>query len=159
MARHQFFDEDLTAQEVFSREFLLTTVRVCQGTVDLVTYDEGKGPLWTGEGERSCSVFVPFDVSFSAPPVVHASLALFDFHCATNQRLSLRVRGIDEHGFVAELRTWGDTRVARTSITWMAFGAGIEALRPVVPTRPPRAPASHRVIDLPTPPHPVSPRA
>lgn len=151
MARHQFFDDDLNEQQALSREFLIATLRVCQGVAELVSFDEGQGPLWTEAGERSIKRFIAFDLPFSGTPVVHASLSLFDFHCESNQRLDLRVTAVDEHGFVVELKTWGDTRLARVNVAWMAVGTGVEAVRPVVPTRPGRPSPAYRKLDLPSP--------
>ncbi|WP_338044300.1 H-type lectin domain-containing protein [Paracoccus yeei] len=57
------------------------------------------------------------------PPVVHVSLTMWDISVGGNQRADVQAIDIDAEGFVVEFRTWGDTRVARVRVGWMAIGA------------------------------------
>lgn len=84
---------------------------------------ENDGPLWTGQGPRVEKRHVRFDPPFVAPPVVHVSVTMWDISVIGNQRVDVQAAEVDARGFVVEFRTWGDTRVARARVGWMAIGA------------------------------------
>ena len=84
-------------------------------------YEDG-GEMWTGTGPRERRKDVQFGESFRAAPVVHCALSMWDIDHATNVRADVTAEEIDEEGFQIVFRTWGDTRVARARVRWMAIG-------------------------------------
>lgn len=78
--------------------------------------------MWTGEGPRLEVTHVRFPERFVEPPVVHLSPAMWDIDSHANQRADLRSADITNTGFRIEFRTWGDTRVARIRVSWLAIG-------------------------------------
>ncbi|WP_163848797.1 H-type lectin domain-containing protein [Pseudooceanicola aestuarii] len=80
------------------------------------------GDMWTGTGPRERRRRVTFSESFRTIPVVQCALSMWDIDSATNQRVDLSAEAIDVGGFDIVFRTWGDTRVARARVRWMAFG-------------------------------------
>ncbi|MCR9156944.1 MAG: H-type lectin domain-containing protein [Rhodobacteraceae bacterium] len=98
-------------------------VGVAQGSVDLFSDFEEGGDMWTGEGSRSRSQWIAFETPFSAPPLVHVSLTLWDMDSGHNVRADISAENTSEVGFDAVFRTWLDTRVARVRVSWMAIGA------------------------------------
>ena len=54
--------------------------------------------------------------------MVHVSLSMWDMDSATNARADVAAEKITANGFDVVFRTWGDTRVARARIRWMAIG-------------------------------------
>lgn len=97
-------------------------VGVANGIVHFSGF-ETDGPLWTGQGPRTERRHIRFDEAFVRPPVVHVSLTMWDISVGGNQRADVQAIDIDVEGFVVEFRTWGDTRVARVRVGWMAIGA------------------------------------
>lgn len=85
-------------------------------------YEDG-GDMWTGEGSRVRRKRLDFSEPFKNPPVVHVSLSMWDMDSATNARADVGAENIGVTGFDVVFRTWGDTRVARARIRWMAIGA------------------------------------
>ena len=65
---------------------------------------------------------VRFKKPFKDVPSVQVSLSMWDMDSATNARADVSAEKITEKGFDAVFRTWGDTRVARARIRWMAIG-------------------------------------
>ncbi|MGX9356605.1 H-type lectin domain-containing protein [Roseobacteraceae bacterium S113] len=98
------------------------TIGIDQGVTSLFSHYESGGPMWTGEGDREIRARISFGEPFREAPNVHLSLALFDLDQQTNPRADLSAESVDETGFDAVFRTWGDTRVARIRISWMAIG-------------------------------------
>ena len=84
-------------------------------------YEDG-GAMWTGRGQRERRRHVRFAEPFRTPPVVHLSLSLWDMDAATVIRAALGAESVTEQGFDIVFRTWGDTRVARMRVAWMAIG-------------------------------------
>lgn len=71
---------------------------------------------------RMYSVEVAFSDPFVNPPVVHAGLTGFDLDKDCSSRLSLKIAQITGCGFVANICTWGDTRVYSVEFSWLAIG-------------------------------------
>ena len=55
-------------------------------------------------------------------PNVQTSISLWDMDASTVIRADIVAEAITEDGFDLVFRTWGDTRVARARIGWMAIG-------------------------------------
>jgi hypothetical protein len=98
------------------------TVGVESGETVLFSDFEDGGEMWTGTGQRERRRRIAFSESYKEPPTVQASLALWDVDNATVMRADLRSENVTEDGFDLVFRTWGDTRIARVRIAWMAIG-------------------------------------
>lgn len=99
-----------------------TAVGVQQGSAMLVNDFEDDGPMWTGTGARAQRQAVRFDTPFETAPVVHVGLSMWDIAGDSNQRIDVSAVEIDAAGFVIELKSWGDTRIARARADWLAIG-------------------------------------
>ncbi|MHA7851539.1 H-type lectin domain-containing protein [Roseovarius sp.] len=98
------------------------TIGIDQGEDVLFSDYEDGGVMWTGDGPRARRKSLLFSEPFKTPPVVHVSLSMWDMDSATNARADVAAEKITEIGFDIVFRTWGDTRVARSRIRWMAIG-------------------------------------
>ncbi|MDN5567650.1 MAG: H-type lectin domain-containing protein [Paracoccus sp. (in: a-proteobacteria)] len=105
------------------QRFNANEVGIDQGELTLVTDFDTQGPMWTEQGERTVRQRVDFSERFLMPPAVHLSLGMWDLDVTTNQRGDLLVENVTSAGFDLLFHTWGDTRVARMRIQWMAIGA------------------------------------
>lgn len=84
-------------------------------------YEDG-GAMWTATGTRERRVALRFAQPFKSVPAVHAALSMWDMDNTANARADLSVEEVKTTGFVAVFRTWGDTRIARARVSWMAIG-------------------------------------
>lgn len=102
----------------------LTTHRigVDQGDDVLFSDYQDGGEMWTGEGPRERRRRIAFSDRFRAAPAVHCSLSMWDVDHAKNVRADVCAENITEQDFDLVFRTWGDTRVARVRVAWMAIG-------------------------------------
>ncbi len=98
------------------------TIGIEQGDDVLFSDYEDGGEMWTGQGPRKRAKSVTFKKPFKDTPSVQVSLSMWDMDSATNARADVSAENITEVGFDAVFRTWGDTRVARARIRWMAIG-------------------------------------
>ncbi len=98
------------------------TIAIAQGNDVLFEDFEDGGEMWTGTGHRESTKWVAFKESFQDIPMVHCSLTLWDVDSATNVRADIEAENIGTDGFELVFRTWGDTKVARVRIGWMAIG-------------------------------------
>ena len=98
-------------------------VGIDQGDNTLFSDFEDGGEMWTGTGPRMRRKALQFSQSFKSPPAVHVALSMWDMDSATNARADVSAENITSLGFDVVFRTWGDTRVARARIGWMAIGA------------------------------------
>lgn len=92
------------------------------GTLVLFSDFETGGSMWTGHGPREARRRIDFDRPFMAPPLVHLGMGMLDISNASNLRLQLTAEEVDERGCTISFRTWGDTRIARASVSWIAVG-------------------------------------
>ncbi|WP_328288393.1 H-type lectin domain-containing protein [Paracoccus lichenicola] len=63
-----------------------------------------------------------FAQAFTAPPVVHVAIGMWDIAGDANQRADICAEQVTARGFDIVFRTWGDTRVARIRADWLAIG-------------------------------------
>lgn len=99
------------------------TIGVDQGRVDLFSDFEDGGEMWTGSGDRERRRTIVFAQPFSEAPMVHVSLSLWDMDSGANSRVEVRADKIRDDRFDVVFSTWGDSRVARVHIAWLAIGA------------------------------------
>ena len=100
-----------------------STISIDQGTVALFEEFSTGGSMWSGSGQRMRVIDVSFSSKFRHPPAVQAGFALLDVSNSDALRLNLTVDNVTETGFKLTVETWGDTKVARASATWLAIGA------------------------------------
>ena len=98
------------------------SVGIAQGDDVLFEDFEDGGEMWTGTGHRERVKEITFREPFREPPAVHCSLTLWDVDAATNVRADVEAENVTETGFDLAFRTWGDTKVARVRIGWIAIG-------------------------------------
>lgn len=97
-------------------------IGVDQGDVVLFSDFQNDGEMWTGEGPRRIARSVSFADTFVAPPVVNVSMTMWDIADGANARADVSAEEVTAKGFEIVFRTWGDTRVARVRVGWIALG-------------------------------------
>ncbi len=98
------------------------TIGIDHGDDVLFSDFEDGGEMWTGTGPRERRRKVNFSKPYREPPVMHVALSMWDFDSASNPRADIGAENVTREGFDVVFRTWGDTRVARARVRWMAFG-------------------------------------
>ncbi|WP_108827372.1 H-type lectin domain-containing protein [Ascidiaceihabitans donghaensis] len=93
-----------------------------QGDTVLFSDFETDGEMWTGRGQRERRRRIKFSENFRSVPTVQTSVSLWDMAADTIIRADVAAEAVTEDGFDLVFRTWGDTRVARVRIGWMALG-------------------------------------
>ncbi|MEO0939050.1 MAG: H-type lectin domain-containing protein [Pseudomonadota bacterium] len=97
-------------------------IGVDQGDTVLFSDFEDGGEMWTGRGARERRRRIKFGERYRKPPSVQLSISQWDMDATTVIRADLQAETITEDGFDLVFRTWGDTRVARARVAWMAIG-------------------------------------
>lgn len=98
------------------------TIGIDSGDVMLFSDYEDGGEMWTGRGQRERRRHIKFAEEYKTPPTVQLSPSLWDLDAATVMRADVKAEAVTRTGFDMVFRTWGDTRVARIRIAWMAIG-------------------------------------
>ena len=93
-----------------------------QGDTVLFSDFEDGGEMWTGAGPRERRRRVKFSEPYRRPPAVTVAISLWDIDTATAVRTDVSAQAITEDGFDMVFKTWGDTRIARCRMSWMAVG-------------------------------------
>ena len=83
---------------------------------------EDGGEMWTGRGQRERRRRIKFSQKFFEPPTVQLSISLWDMDAGTVLRADVTAEAVTKNGFDMVFRTWGDTKVARVRIAWLAIG-------------------------------------
>jgi len=78
--------------------------------------------MWTGRGQRERRRRISFSEPFRTEPSVQVSISMWDVDTASALRADVVAETITNDGFDLVFRTWGDTRVARVRVAWMAMG-------------------------------------
>ena len=97
-------------------------IGVDSGDVTLFSEFEEDGEMWTGDGPRERRKSIRFTDKFRLPPTVHVGLSLWDMDCEHNFRSEVMAEDVFNLGFHLVFRTWGDSRVARVRMSWIAIG-------------------------------------
>ena len=97
-------------------------IGIDQGEEILFPDFQDGGEMWTGRGQRERRRRILFSEEFRAPPSVHVSISMWDVDTKTALRADISAEVIDTAGFDLVFRTWGDTRVARVRVAWLAMG-------------------------------------
>jgi len=106
---------------------LREAIGIAQGEEPLFSDFADGGEMWTAEGTRERRKQVLFEPTFRSAPSVHVGLSLWDTDCRTNARMEVSAANITASGFDIVFRTWGDTRIARVRVSWIAIGAAHHA--------------------------------
>ena len=104
------------------RRFKAHSIGLDRGSVMMFSDFEDGGKMWTGQGPRESRRRVAFSEPFIDEPVVMVSISMWDLDQKTNVRADIPAEKVSTTGFELVFRTWGDTRVARARIRWMAIG-------------------------------------
>ena len=113
---------NLILSEVHMKSLRSRLIGIDQGDTVLFSDFENDGEMWTGRGQRERRRRVKFTEPFRTAPNVQTSISLWDMDASTVIRADIAAEAITEDGFDLVFRTWGDTRVARARIGWMAIG-------------------------------------
>jgi hypothetical protein len=97
-------------------------IGVDQGDENLFSDFEDGGDMWTGEGARERRKRIRFSHRFRMPPAVQVGLSLYDIDSNYHVRAEVKAANVTETGFDMVFSTWGDSRVARVRINWLAIG-------------------------------------
>ena len=97
-------------------------IGVDQGDNVLFSDYEDGGEMWTGQGPRERRKAIVFREPFHTAPTVQCTLSMWDVDHAHNMRADLTAENVTAMGFDLVFRTWGDSRVARARIGWLAIG-------------------------------------
>lgn len=98
------------------------TIGVDSGDLVLFSDYEDGGEMWTGRGQRERRRHIKFSEKFEKVPTVQLTPSLWDLDATTVVRADFSTESVTRSGFDMVFRTWGDTRVARMRISWMAIG-------------------------------------
>lgn len=98
------------------------SIGIARGSALLFSDVEDGGAMWTGSGPRLIRRMVEFAEPFIAPPQVMVTLEMWDVDHSANQRMDVSANGITAESFDVVFKTWGDTRVARARVGWIAIG-------------------------------------
>ena len=101
---------------------MAASVQVETGQLALFDHIEEDGPMWAGDGPRSVSSAVAFGSNFDAAPGVHVSIGSIDAASEQNLRLRIGASDVTPEGFTVAAHTWGDTRIGRLTVSWLAVG-------------------------------------
>lgn len=104
------------------KEISSRIIGIDQGDAVLFSDFEDDGEMWTGSGDRERRMGLTFERAFFKPPSVFVALSVWDIDNETNARADITADNITEHGFEVVFKTWGDTRIARARVRWMAIG-------------------------------------
>ena len=104
------------------QKLVIGQLLVLSATGEIFNHVDHDLPMWSGKGDRKITVHIVFHAPFAAPPLVTLGLAGIDSAHNKNLRVWLVARDVAEAGFSLECRTWGDTRIARASVSWHAIG-------------------------------------
>ena len=98
-------------------------IGITQGSRMLFSDYIDDGPMWAGQGDRETRSTIKFPEAFASAPMVHVSIGLWDMDHKHNIRADISAEKITAKGFGVVFRTWGDTRIARMRVDWIAIGA------------------------------------
>ncbi|MEO9685255.1 MAG: H-type lectin domain-containing protein [Tateyamaria sp.] len=97
-------------------------IGIDQGDTVVFSDFEDEGEMWAGRGQRERRRRISFSEAFRSPPMVHVSISMWDVDTNTALRADVTAETITADGFDLVFRTWGDSRVARARLAWMAMG-------------------------------------
>ena len=106
------------AQFVFNSSAL----QIICSTGELFDHFESSGDMWNATGDREVCLPFVFRDPFQATPAVTLNIIGMDSDQGFNLRYRAMASRVTKMGFDLVFATWGDTRIARTTISWQAVG-------------------------------------
>jgi hypothetical protein len=100
-----------------------SSIGIEQGSRVLFSDFADGGVMWTGQGDRESRHLIAFKEPFAEPPLVQVAISMWDIDHKHNARADITAEKITTTGFHLVFRTWGDTRVARVRVDWLAIGS------------------------------------
>lgn len=97
-------------------------IGIDQGDVILFSDYQDDGEMWTGDGQRHLRTHVAFAETFRKPPAIHLGMSMWDVSNDANSRADISAEDIDTEGFAIAFNTWGDSKIARIRVNWIAIG-------------------------------------
>ncbi|MDR0808783.1 MAG: H-type lectin domain-containing protein [Gemmobacter sp.] len=97
-------------------------MQVIQASGELFNHVDGGLPMWASHDDRLVRVEITFQATFAEPPAINLGLVGIDSAHDQNLRFRLRAADVTPRGFAIEFSTWGDTHIARASVSWQAIG-------------------------------------
>ena len=95
-------------------------VITCSG--ELFNHVDDGLPMWASEGDRAVTANIQFSHAFRSPPAVTLGITGLDSSHDQNLRFWLNAINVTATGFTIKFSTWGDTHIARASVSWQAMG-------------------------------------
>jgi hypothetical protein len=116
----------------FAQKVLKTgSVQVISAADELFNHVDSNLPMWAETGDRSVRLTVTFDKPFGETPALTLGVIGLDCDHSTNLRYGLSAEKVFREGFEVVFVTWGDTRIARASVSWQAIGSPVSEPPPV----------------------------
>lgn len=106
----------------------LGEVQVIGASDELFNHVDDNRPMWAGDGDRRIEVTFQFAEPFREPPALTLGVIGIDCDQAHNLRYSVTAQNLTKTSFDVVFVTWGDTRIARASVSWQAIGMVRQAL-------------------------------
>ena len=97
-------------------------VGVVQGEVILFSDFDRDGDMWVGEGPRKSTQIITFSEPYARVPAVSCWISMQDISNETFTRTDVLADRITPKEFRIVFRTWGDTKIARIRVSWLAIG-------------------------------------
>ncbi len=109
------------------RKFPQTSVQandllILASTDELFNHVDDGLPMWAGEGDREVVVEILFQTAFLKIPAIVLNVVGIDSAHDQNLRYAVNPINITTKGFSIQFKTWGDTHIARASVSWQATG-------------------------------------
>ncbi len=79
-------------------------------------------PMWSEDGDRQVTEKITFANAFADAPNITLGLTGIDAAHDQNLRFQLIAQDVATDGFTIAMTTWGDTHIARASVSWQATG-------------------------------------
>ncbi|MEM8978402.1 MAG: H-type lectin domain-containing protein [Pseudomonadota bacterium] len=98
------------------------SIGIEQGETLLFSDFQNGGKMWCGSGQREVRQRVTFSEAYLRAPNVMAHLTMWDLDKDANTRADVKAEAVERDAFDIVFRTWGDTRIARVRVGWMAIG-------------------------------------
>lgn len=102
---------------------LIGDVQVISASDELFNHVDTGGPLWTEEGDREVRLAMVFAAPFTEVPSITLGATGIDAAHDQNLRFDVRAIEVTPKGFTVQFKTWGDTHIARASVSWQAIGS------------------------------------
>lgn len=112
-----------TSNEKFPQTAVQTNdLMILASTDELFNHVDDGLPMWADEGDREVVVEILFQTPFLKLPAIILNVVGIDSAHDQNLRYSVTPINITTKGFSIQFKTWGDTHIARASVSWQATG-------------------------------------